>query len=824
MKFDNRRFTVAFPHSGETAEVFLAPLTRTAVDFLEHFGEPALVGADFYGIIGDGDGETRFLRLLEACGHAEDPEGFFDALLQSLQTAHSGQQQPVAMHGVVFPAIFLVAVLELLIPGERFVSVKSAEQLESLTNQPVPPEHKAPLQQVLETYPVRLSMHVIRQIRVAPDVAYQYLPFVQELDPVGLTNTWIGQFHQGLLEQMYQNRVIFVLNMSCPVYCRFCFRKHKACRHQPDPTVGEVKQAAAHIANSPRVKEMVLTGGDPFMNPKTLECAVEELLAIPHVKTLRLATRAVAYYPHLFNRKDRAWRSYLQQKTLEAEQLEKRMELATHFIHPDEVSPQSLDIISDLVRTGTPVYVQTPFLKDCNDQGPELSRLFSLLRGAGAEMHYIYIPCSPIQGNSVYWTPISKGVNVARYLRAHLSDRAMPRICTATPIGKMDWFTSGWAVEPDGDDEKFIWIRSPYTPEYFKYFAPLTNDLEMVRLNPEGTLDVRYMAQIGDPDLFLGARPTHPPKTVETDEKGLKELKALCLCDQREGFGLVSTGFDTLFRVHETQVELDFRAGAAELDYIATDSRIRDVVIAGEGDGIDHLSPISQIIARLQTIPHVNAVRLRSLHFNYAPERYSLGAIDRLAGLNRLTIANPLRLEIETRFLHADEIQPVHEKLAARLRRHGITVYNNTPLLGDINDGPEAINRLAYGCRAIGLEFHHLYVAGLGLQESWNRDHPVDIDDVLDIGTRVRREGSGREIPRYILRTALGEADFGLTARFVKTNERLCAKLLPYDLAYYQALDGGYVWPAGVTTDESGHPVVPVPQLRHGSDFLIGAE
>jgi lysine 2,3-aminomutase len=98
------------------------------------------------------------------------------------------------------------------------------------------------MQEVIDTYPVRLSMHTIRQMRVSRGVAYQYLPFVEELDSVGHTNTWIGQFHQGLLEQMYQNRVIFLLNMSCPVYCRFCFRKHKESRNQANPTISDVKR------------------------------------------------------------------------------------------------------------------------------------------------------------------------------------------------------------------------------------------------------------------------------------------------------------------------------------------------------------------------------------------------------------------------------------------------------------------------------------------------------------------------------------------------------------------------------------------------------
>ena len=172
------------------------------------------------------------------------------------------------------------------------------------------------------------------------------------------------------------------------------------------------------------------------------------------------------------------------------------------------------------MQSGIAVYVQTPFLNNCNDTGPELVQLFSLLRGAGAELHYIYIPCSPIHGNSVYWSPISKGLAVGSYLRAHLSDRVIPRICTATPIGKMDWNTSGWAVEPVADNEDFIWIRSPYTPDYFKSFAPLADRLSNMRVNAEGTIDIQYMAKIGDAGLFLGSRPPRAngdrPPLIET--------------------------------------------------------------------------------------------------------------------------------------------------------------------------------------------------------------------------------------------------------------------------------------------------------------------
>jgi len=786
--------------------------------FLDHFGVKPLVDDAFAAIVNTGNGQAKFTRLLNACGHTDDPHGFFTELLALLGKADGNQR--LSINGIDLPQLMLMAVMEVVLPGNKFISVKTTQQLEQLTNIRLPETDRAHMQQVLDTYPVRLSMHTIRQMRISGNVAYQYLPFVQELDSAGHTNTWIGQFHQGLLEQMYQNRVIFLLNMSCPVYCRFCFRKHKESRNETNPSVSDVKRAVAHVADSPAIKEIVITGGDPFMNRKNMACAIDGLMEIEHVQTLRLATRSIAYYPHMFLSDDAELMRYLKRKNLELQDRGKRMEVATHFIHPDEISPQSLMIISELARNGIAVYVQTPFLNDCNDQGPELTRLFSLLRGAGAELHYIYIPCSPIHGNSVYWAPISKGLAVGSYLRAHLSDRVIPRICTATPIGKMDWNSSGWAVEPVAGNDHFMWIRSPYTPEYFKRFAPIANELENVRVNAEGTIDIQYMAQIGDPSLFLGARPARKDvaeRQLESTDAVLKLMQT----GETIAPSIVDTGSATLSRVHETRVELDPDGTDADLDYIRANENITDVLIVCRTDAVDCLSQIEPIVGALQTMPHVNAARLRSLKYNYAPQDYSPVVIDKLAGMNKLTIVNPLRLEIETQFLTADEIQPAHAGLARLLSNRGITVYANTPLLGNINDTDEAIHNLAYRCRRAGIEFHQLYVAGLPIQNQWNIDQPVSLYDVVDIATRVRREGSGREIPRYIIRTILGEVDFGLSSTIIGNGDNLSIKLLPYDLAYFQCMASQFTWPAAVKPDADGKPIVPVQGLRKTTAFAL---
>ncbi len=821
MILEDTVYRVEFVNSGEQKDVTFSALAADAVDFLEHYGEAYLLGMDFTEIIGKGDGQTKFNRLLSAAGYTEDPQGFFLEMTEKLGKANSANGGPLNISGVELPNLFVLSILEKIIPENRFISIRNVDQFEKLTNIAVALSERDALQEVIETYPVRLSMHTIRQMRISKNVAYQYAPFIEELDPVGQVNTWIGQFHQGLLEQMYRNRVIFLLNMSCPVYCRFCFRKHKDSRNQANPTTADVQQAVDYVGDSPNIKEIVITGGDPFLNKKNMITAIDGLMKIPHVQTLRLATRSISYDPHLFYKDDAFWLNFVKMKNLELQQQGKRLEVATHFIHPDEISLDSLDIISTLVNNGISVYVQTPFLNNCNDEGPELTRLFSLLRGAGAELHYIYIPCSPIQGNSVYWTPISKGLAAAQYLRAHLSDRVMPRICTATPIGKIDWHSSGWAVEKDKQDEHFFWIRTPYTPDYFKDFAQKVDQLDVVRVNSEGTLDARFMAQIGDDSIFLGPRKPASVKANETDQQALETLQALAVKDQRIGCSIVATESETLFRAHETRVEIDATAGDVDLKYIRHDSRITDVVISSEQDAIDHLYRIGQLIGHLRGIHHVNAVRLRSLKFNYDPTVYTRAIIDRLGELNRLAVINPLRLEIETQFLHSAEIEPIHADLAKALGNKGITVYSNTPLLTDINDHPQEIHRLAYGCRQIGLEFHHLYVAGLPLQKDWNQKHPLEVSTVIDIATKVRKNGSGREIPRYIILTQLGEVDFGLTSKLSAENGRMTLKLLPYGLDYFKGMDPAYDWPPQVTVDTDGKPIVALEGLVGSGGFIM---
>ena len=343
--------------------------------------------------------------------------------------------------------------------------------------------------------------------------------------------------------------------------------------------------------------------------------------------------------------------------------------------------------------------------------GEALVPLFNALRAAGAEIHYIFMPTSPIQGNSVYWAPIEKGLRAGRYLRAHVSDRAVPHITTATSIGKIDWNTSGWAVEQQADDPDYLWIRTPYTKDYYETFAPILQISDRVRHNTEGTLDALFRADIGDEGLYAGPRGlTSSPeashykleRTRELSEGFLSVLQASCLEDQRQlKPSIGGRPCPPLARQHLTRVELDCGAAEAELEaalaYVGAHREITDVVLSRRGDALTRLSTTAPIIERLIRIPHVIAVRIRSLKVIHAPGALSRAAVARLAGLNRLQVLRPTRLEVETQVLHSSELGPHQAQIVRALRQRGITVYNNTPMLGYINDNEEEMLRIADG-------------------------------------------------------------------------------------------------------------------------------
>ncbi|MFW6311126.1 MAG: radical SAM protein [Nanoarchaeota archaeon] len=784
-------------------------LENEIIRFLNLFGNKNLLGKGFLALIKADNGEKRYNNLLKATGYEKNSHGFISEIKKKLKNADGNI---IKIGNVLLPYHFLFFILERIMPGNGYITIKDVKQLEDVTNTIIPEEEREDLQKVIEKFPVRFSFHIVRQMRLSKFISYQYYPFVDELNKTGLINTWVGQFHQGPLEQIYQNRPIFVLNMGCPTYCRFCFRKHKECRNQPSPTIEDVKEGFKYIERQKKIKEIVLTGGDPFMNKATMQTAVEEAIKIKHLNALRIATRSIAYYPHLFYKNDKYWLEYLKRINIRLQQLGKKLEVATHFLHPDEISFDGLNIISELVSSGIAVYSQTPFLKDCNDNGPELEDLYNALRAAGAEIHYIYLPCTPLKGNRRYVSTISSGLNVARYLSANVSERAVPKLCTATAIGKIDWYTSGWAVERD--NENFTWIRTPYTLDYFKEFCPefTLDSFESVkgRENKEGTIDITFMVKPGDDNILLGPRKPIKDKKSEFNKNKLKKLQKKILYDQRNIQSVFSAP-KGIYRRHKTRIEIDMNEDI-DFEFIKNNTQITDVIISSENDPIDNLLRLEEILKELSELENISSIRIRSLKFNYAPEEYGYMVINKLAEYNKVSLFYPKRIEIETQFLHSSEAKKEHKELVRRLNNQGITVYNNTPILKEINDDLKEIEKIANHIRNCGIEFNLMY-----LNSDLIKDNIISLHTIYDISSNLRKNGSGREIPRYYIKTKLGAVIFGIGTEFFRRDNKIYAKLLSYTIDDLKQIDKDFTW----EDIKENNPVVEIKNIKFDDDFLL---
>ncbi len=794
-----------------TQGVELPQLYQAGQAFFETYGNRRLLGRRVGRLFQKSKPENRFRAVMRACGYKDNPRGFFKHLCRKLETIATSpvEDKPdgVRINGFRLPQPYIYSLMEMFWPAEQKVedpvSVKTPAQLARLI--PMPVERNTA--KVMSEYPVRLSHHAIRQALVSPSVAAQYLPFDGELDPCGHDMTFEGHFKNGVVEQIYHNRVIFLLTMQCPVFCRFCFRKHKDLRREDCPGIDQIQAAVAQVASNSDIKEVLITGGEPLYHRLNLAVALQGLMTVDHVEAIRIATRSVSYYPQLFLDNGGELLEYLIEIQGELRQMEKRLEIGLHFLHSHEISIQSLEVISRLVHAGIKVYLQTPFLEGINADGKSLKRLFSQLRRAGVEIYYIFTPCHPIHGTRRYWTDIAQALKSQIYLRAHLSDRSVPKLCTATSLGKIEWNSSGWIVEEDAQESGNIWIRTPYTRAYFDAFTQGAGTLPQVRENGEGTLDVRMTAAAGEPipglPLVLGkdasleragaggpAPSNMDPVAFPSLEDSFKALVPGWICAEEE---------QGIFRTHKTRIDVQLGEGVPDFTYLKNHPKVTDVVL----HGVDAQDPsaLEPMLEALKAQEGIQAVRICAPEFWSQVENWSWDWIDLILEWQDTSVTTPFRVEVETWCIRAEQLGEDQVRTAREWAATGIDIYANVPLLSGINTHPGDIQALAHALRSAEVDFHHLYVAGLPCQVGINNDQPITASRVIDIASRVRRMCSGREIPLYMIKTPLGEVDFQLTGALSLQEDQVHVSLLPYDREYFKAIDIDFELPETAIVD-----------------------
>ena len=288
----------------------------------------------------------------------------------------------------------------------------------------VPARNRAAIEGVRARYAIAITPEMADLIdRDDPNdpIARQFVPDSRELDahpaergdPIGdhAKSPTPGLVHR------YPDRVLLKIASVCPVYCRFCFR-----REMVGPDNGEtlspedLSAALVYIAGDPRIWEVILTGGDPFiLSPRRIRELTLALGEIAHVKILRWHTRVPVVDPARVTA----------ELTAALKASPKTVFVGLHVNHARELNAAARTAISKLVDAGIPLVSQTVLLAGVNDTANALENLMRALVEARVKPYYLHHgDLAP--GTAHFRTTIAHGQALMSELRRRLSGLALP--------------------------------------------------------------------------------------------------------------------------------------------------------------------------------------------------------------------------------------------------------------------------------------------------------------------------------------------------------------------------------------------------------------
>ena len=297
----------------------------------------------------------------------------------------------------------------------------------------VPAAQTAALERVAARYAVAITPTVLELIDQGDPndpIARQFIPDPAELDarpPERADPIGDDAFSpvEGIVHR-YPDRVLLKLVHTCPVYCRFCFRREMVGPGRRGGLTGEKRYAAyQYIRRHSEIWEVILTGGDPLVLPVSrVRAAMRTLAKIDHVKIIRIHTRVPAVAPERITAELVA--------ALRAPG--KTTYVALHANHPRELSPLARAACARIVDAGIPMLSQTVLLHGVNDDVETLSALMRAFVECRIKPYYLH-HADLAPGTSHLRTSIATGQDLMRGMRGRFSGLCQPAYVLDIPGG-----------------------------------------------------------------------------------------------------------------------------------------------------------------------------------------------------------------------------------------------------------------------------------------------------------------------------------------------------------------------------------------------------
>ncbi len=350
--------------------------------------------------------------------------------------------------------------------------------------------------ELAKRFRARLTPELSRLTKAHPAIARQFLPDRRELIEFGGTDAPFeeGKLNHGIygLERLYVDRAVITPHFECSAYCRYCFKKTRTLAGGGRRmTEDEIEQAAAYIERDPRIRIVLITGGDPLTDIPLLKRTLDRVVQIPHVTSLRVGTRNILFAPDALTEDVADLLAGYNRINFQNLAASKSLAVAFSLNHPDEITPAVARAVRRLSTRGVIIRGQVTLLKGVNDDPKTLLALYSLFATIGIVPYYLY-HCMPVVGAVHFRTSVQRGLDILEAL-APLTGAAAPTYVYVTPVGKHRIGPGHQLNYIQLDGQRYIRAMSPYRAAEFLEFTGKTALPPRHEADPEGRIISHYL-------------------------------------------------------------------------------------------------------------------------------------------------------------------------------------------------------------------------------------------------------------------------------------------------------------------------------------------
>ena len=231
--------------------------------------------------------------------------------------------------------------------------------------------------------------------RVANDIRLQLNPH-----PAGQMELNVPQLKDGTklygMQHKYDETCLFFPSQSqtCHAYCTFCFRWPQFVgMDEMKFAMREGEQLVQYLKEHPEISDVLFTGGDPMIMKASMFSVYTDALLdakLPNLKTIRIGTKAVSYWPYKFltdSDADETLKNF--DKIVKSGT---HLAIMAHFNHLAELSTDPIkEAIKRIRNTGAQIRTQSPLLAHINDDANMWAEMWQKQVSLGCIPYYMFV-------------------------------------------------------------------------------------------------------------------------------------------------------------------------------------------------------------------------------------------------------------------------------------------------------------------------------------------------------------------------------------------------------------------------------------------------